>query len=43
MRQSRSMPLTEENKYRLLVDATIDHAIYMLDTDGAVRSWNRGA
>ncbi|NKJ20331.1 PAS domain-containing sensor histidine kinase [Dyella sp. SG609] len=37
------MPLTEENKYRLLVDATIDHAIYMLDTDGAVRSWNRGA
>ena len=37
------MPLIEENKYRLLVDSVIDYAIYTLDTDGAVRSWNRGA
>ena len=37
------MPLTDENKYRLLVDSVTDYAIYMLDTDGSVRSWNRGA
>ena len=37
------MPLIEDNKYRLLVDSVIDYAIYTLDTDGAVRSWNRGA
>jgi PAS domain S-box-containing protein len=37
------MPLTEENKYRLLVDSVIDYAIYMLDTEGSVRSWNKGA
>jgi len=32
-----------EERYRLLVDAVIDYAIYMLDPDGFVVSWNSGA
>lgn len=35
--------LAEEERYRLLVDAITDYAIYMLDTDGRVSSWNPGA
>jgi PAS domain S-box-containing protein len=35
--------LIQEDRYRLLVDAVIDYAIYMIDTDGVVRSWNSGA
>ncbi|MCF6370707.1 hybrid sensor histidine kinase/response regulator [Rhizobium halophilum] len=30
-------------RYRLLVDAITDYAIYMLDTGGYVSSWNTGA
>ena len=32
-----------EGRYRLLVDAITDYAIYMLDPDGHVVSWNSGA
>lgn len=32
-----------EGRYRLLVDAITDYAIYMLDTGGHVSSWNAGA
>ena len=32
-----------EGRYRLLVDAITDYAIYMLDLDGRVVSWNSGA
>jgi PAS domain S-box-containing protein len=32
-----------EERYRLLVDAVTDYAIYMVDTDGIVVSWNSGA
>ncbi len=32
-----------EGRYRLLVEAITDYAIYMLDTDGYVSSWNSGA
>jgi PAS domain S-box-containing protein len=32
-----------EAKFRLLVDSVSDYAIFMLDTDGIVRSWNAGA
>ncbi len=32
-----------EERYRLLVEAIADYAIYMLDTDGHVASWNPGA
>ena len=33
----------DEDRYRLLVDAIIDYAIYMLDIEGKVTSWNPGA
>ncbi len=32
-----------DGRYRLLVDAITDYAIYMLDPDGHVSSWNSGA
>jgi PAS domain S-box-containing protein len=35
--------LTEDGRYRLLVEAVTDYAIYMLDTKGVVTSWNPGA
>ena len=34
---------TEEGRYRLLVDAITDYAIYMLDLEGRVVNWNTGA
>ncbi|MDR4306082.1 PAS domain S-box protein [Chelatococcus sambhunathii] len=33
----------EEDRYRLLVDAVTDYAIYMLDPEGRISSWNAGA
>jgi PAS domain S-box-containing protein len=35
--------LVSEERFRLLVDAVVDYAIYMLDLDGNVSSWNSGA
>jgi PAS domain S-box-containing protein len=35
--------LTDEGRYRLLIEAVTDYAIYMLDPDGIVTSWNPGA
>jgi PAS domain S-box-containing protein len=35
--------LTEDGRYRLLVEAVIDYAICMLDPRGLVTSWNPGA
>ena len=32
-----------EGRYRLLVESITDYAIYLLDVDGAVVSWNPGA
>jgi PAS domain S-box-containing protein len=32
-----------EERFRLLVDSVTDYAVYMLDLDGAITSWNRGA
>jgi PAS domain S-box-containing protein len=32
-----------EQRFRLLVQSVIDYAIYMLDPDGRVTSWNAGA
>ncbi len=32
-----------EGRYRLLIDAITDYAIYMLDVEGRVSSWNTGA
>ncbi len=35
--------LTSDGRYRLLVEAVTDYAIYMLDPSGVVSSWNPGA
>src|SRR4051794_16359180 len=32
-----------EGRYRMLVEAVTDYAIYMLDQSGIVSSWNPGA
>ena len=32
-----------EQRFGLLVDAVVDYAIYMLDLDGHVNNWNKGA
>jgi PAS domain S-box-containing protein len=34
---------TDDQRYRLLIDSITDYAIYMLDPDGIVSSWNAGA
>ncbi|MBY5842433.1 hybrid sensor histidine kinase/response regulator [Rhizobium ruizarguesonis] len=36
-------PLDEEGRFRLLVDAITDYAIYMLSPEGIITSWNTGA
>lgn len=33
----------EDMRFRLLVDAVVDYAIYMIDPDGIITSWNAGA
>ncbi|MGA7529950.1 MAG: PAS domain S-box protein, partial [Pseudolabrys sp.] len=35
--------LTNEGRYRLLIEAVTDYAIYMLNSSGIVTSWNPGA
>jgi len=32
-----------EDRFRLIVEGVQDYAIFMLDSDGRVRSWNKGA
>lgn len=41
--QGRTDSLSSDGRYRLLVDAIKDYAIYMLDPDGFVANWNTGA
>jgi PAS domain S-box-containing protein len=41
--QGRHGPEPEGRRIRLLLDAITDYAVYMLDTDGTVISWNAGA
>ena len=36
-------PLTDDARYRLLIDSITDYAIYMLDENGYVTTWNPGA
>lgn len=38
-----ALKLAGENRYRLLVEAVMDYAIYLLDSNGCVTSWNKGA
>ena len=35
--------LSEEGRYRLLVEAVTDYAIYLLDLSGIITTWNPGA
>jgi PAS domain S-box-containing protein len=35
--------LSDDGRYRLLIEAVTDYAIYMLDPSGIVSSWNPGA
>src|SRR5947208_490738 len=39
----RAAAQPDEGRYRLLVDAITDYAVYMLDETGVVTSWNPGA
>ncbi|HEX4448198.1 MAG TPA: PAS domain S-box protein, partial [Polyangiaceae bacterium] len=32
-----------EDRFRLLVESVVDYGIFMLDLDGNITSWNRGA
>lgn len=38
-----ALKLAGESRYRMLVEAVMDYAIYLLDAHGHVTSWNRGA
>jgi PAS domain S-box-containing protein len=40
---TRLADVSEEHRFRLLVEAVTDYAIYMIDADGFVASWNTGA
>jgi len=33
----------QEHRFRLLVESVLDYAIFMLDPDGTVLTWNAGA
>lgn len=39
----RKLHFKAEERYRILVDAITDYAIYMLDPGGIIASWNAGA
>src|SRR5215207_3035643 len=43
LEDSAGGPIADEQRFRLLVEAVIDYAIYMLDPTGRVVSWNAGA
>ena len=37
------VPMAEDERYRILVEGITDYAVYMLDSNGIVTSWNAGA
>jgi PAS domain S-box-containing protein len=41
--RERDAEVGELSRYRLLIDAVTDYAIYMLDKNGRIASWNPGA
>jgi PAS domain S-box-containing protein len=43
MLNSPSKRVSDEDRFRLLIEAVTDYAIYMLDPRGRVESWNAGA
>ena len=38
-----NLPMADAERYRILVEAITDYAIYLLDPNGNVASWNSGA
>ena len=43
-RHTAAMKLRDsEEGFRLLVEAVKDYAIFMMDVEGRIMSWNRGA
>ena len=42
-RAAQAELLESERRFRLLVEGVVDYAIYMLDLNGTVVNWNRGA
>ncbi len=42
-RNAQAELLRAEERFRLLVEGVVDYAIYMLDRDGLVTTWNTGA
>jgi PAS domain S-box-containing protein len=42
-RQAQLELMESERRFRLLVDGVVDYAIFMLDPNGVVTNWNRGA
>ncbi len=40
---SRLLSMDESQRWKLLVDSMVDYAIFMLDAEGRVASWNPGA
>src|SRR5262245_30939051 len=41
--QRKTFPRDSAEPFRLLVEAVKDYAIFMLDVDGYIVTWNRGA
>ena len=41
--QSKLDEIGDARRLQLLIDAIVDYAIFMIDVDGIVRSWNSGA
>jgi PAS domain S-box-containing protein len=42
-RRAEGMLVESERRFRLMVESVVDYAIFMLDADGRVASWNAGA
>jgi PAS domain S-box-containing protein len=43
LEKDRISQIDEPRRFQLLVDSVVDYAIYLIDLDGRVRSWNAGA
>jgi PAS domain S-box-containing protein len=42
-RRTEQMLTESERRFRLMVDSVVDYAIFRLDTEGRIASWNAGA
>ncbi|QZD68556.1 PAS domain-containing sensor histidine kinase [Pseudomonas sp. 3-2] len=43
MSDNKKSAAIEDMRFRLLIDAVVDYAIYMIDPEGIITSWNSGA